>query len=218
MYKTILILGAETHFGKHLTDYLLSQNYFVTIFIYNKKANNIQNFNLEIIEGDIFDYEVLRYAVAGQQVVINVLDYKNYKFGAISVISQNIVHAVNSNYVDKYIGLAPFGSGQTKDKINLIYKLLNYLKFIKPTLNEYSFQESLLAKCKFDYTIIQVGKIINEAKTTCNIKIIKPIELKKAIHVNEFTITENTLSQAFQSIMNLKEYNRTSVILSNTKL
>ncbi len=213
MYKTILILGAETSFGRHLTNYLLSQNYFVTIFISDKKANALQNFNLETIEGDIFDYEALRYAAAGQQVVINVLDYKKYKFGAISVISQNIIHAINSNYVDKYIGLAPFGSGQTKNKITAFYKLLNYLKFAQPAINEYSFQQSLLDKSKLDYTIIQVGKILNEVSESNYIKIVKHDELKSTIHNNGFKVSESTLSFAFWSILNLTDCYRSTVLL-----
>jgi putative NADH-flavin reductase len=215
MYKTILILGAETSFGIRLTDYLLSQKYFVTIFIKNKSINRVKHFNLEVIEGDVFDFESLRYAIAGQQVILNVLDYRNYKLGAISVISQNIVHAVNINYVDKYIGLVPFGSGQTKNRLSIFYQLLNYCKFIQPILDEYSFQESLLSKSKFDYTIVQVGKIINEASDTTSFRIVKLNELDKTLNKRNFSISETALSAVLHTIIKVSSYSKISVVVTN---
>jgi putative NADH-flavin reductase len=214
MYKNILILGAETSFGIYLTHYLLSLNYFVTILINDKKLNKIQNFNLEIIEGNLLDYETLRYVVAGQQIIINVVNYKDYKIGEISVISQNIIHAINANYVDKYIGLAPIGSGQTTNKLAFINKALNYLKFITPKLNEYTFQESLFSNSAIDYTIVQVGQIVSKENEVSNVRVIPSDEVKNLLCNKDCIISENILSATLHSIMITTEYNKTSVILA----
>lgn len=213
MYKNILILGAETSFGIYLTNYLLSLNYFVSILISDKRQNEIQNTNLEIIKGDILDYESLRFATAGQQVVINVLNYSDFKLGLISVISQNIVHAINTNYVDKYIGLTPIGSGKTRDKLTRVNKVLNYLKFNNSNLNEYTFQESLFSKSAIDYTIVQVGRIISRKHDTESINIIASNKVKNPINIRDFDISEARLSSSLYSIMVSTRYNKTSVLL-----
>lgn len=215
MYKNILILGAETSFGIHLTNYLLSLNYFVTILVKEKKLIKIENFNLEIIKGDILDYESLKFAVDGQQVVMNVTDFRDFKTGEISVISQNIVHAINANYVDKYVGLAPIGSGKTRDKLSIISKIVNYLKFINPKLNEYTFQESLLSKSAIDFTIVQVGEITNTQNNNGIFEITKPLKIKHFINKNKLNISENKLCDALHNIMIQKEYEKSSVVLMN---
>lgn len=214
MYKNILIIGAETNFGKQLTSYLLSQNYYVAVFVANRNKWDEKNENLELIQGDVLDYYDLKYAVSGHQVVISVLDYKNYKAGEISIILQNLLNAISANFVDKYISVVPIGSGQTKSITSLLFKVISTLKFMKPMLNEYSIQEKQLNKTNIDYTIIQVGKIYNSTKTNLIIKTILPSELRNRIQFNSYKISSSFLCYALNAIMNNPGYKGKTVIVT----
>ena len=57
-----------------------------------------------------------------------MLKYNAFNTGVIIAISQNILYAIVENKVDKYIGLAPFGSGETSNNLSLIYKMKIFFK------------------------------------------------------------------------------------------
>jgi putative NADH-flavin reductase len=217
-FKNILLLGIETSLGINLAKYLLSQNYFVTVVVKRKKEVEIQHSNLEIIEGDVLNFNSIRDAFSGQQVVINVIKYNAFNTGVIIAISQNILYAIVENKVDKYIGLAPFGSGETSNNLSLIYKMKIFFNLLKGKLNEYSFQEDLLKASNIDYTLVQVGKINNILDKKIIVKVIRPNELSKPIGINDFSVSVNFLSYALLTIMNSNNCKRSTIILTSGKV
>jgi putative NADH-flavin reductase len=213
-YKNILITGAETDFGKRLTIYFLSQQYFVAVFVTNKHNWELRDRNLEIIEADILDYQSVKAAVSGQQVVVSVFDYKNYKAGEISIILQNILNAITINYVDKYISVVPIGSGQTKNMTSCIFRMITALKYRKLRLKEYSLQAIQLNKTNLDYTIVQVGKINSSENTNDVLKILQPNEIKNKIPINSHSISSALLCKALNIIMKDSFYKSKTIIVS----
>jgi putative NADH-flavin reductase len=217
-FKNILLLGIETSFGINLAKYLLSQNYFVTVVVKRKKEIEIHHSNLEIIEGDVLNLNSIRDAFSGQQVVINVIKSNAFNTGVITAISQNILYAIVENKVDKYIGLAPFGSGETSNNLSLVYKMKIYFNLLKGKLKEYSFQEDLLKASNIDYTLVQVGKINNILDKKIIVKVIRPTELSKPIGINDFSVSVNFLSYALLTIMNSNNCKRSTIILTTGKV
>lgn len=213
-YKNILISGAETVFGKRLTNYFLSQHYFVAVIVSNKDKWDIRDNNLEIIEADILDYQSVKAAVSGQQVVVSVFDYKDYNAGEISIILQNILNAMTINYVDKYISVVPIGSGQTKNMTSCIFRMITALKYRKLRLKEYSLQAIQLNKTNLDYTIVQVGKIDSSENTNDVLKIIQPNEIKKKLTINSHRIPSALLCKALNIIMKDSYYKSKTIIVS----
>jgi nucleoside-diphosphate-sugar epimerase len=100
----ILVTGASGFIGSHLCECLLAKGYKVKAFVrYTSKQNigwleNIKNKNLEIIFGDIVDFDSVKNAVKGCDYIFNLAasisvpySYKNPQ----TFIDTNIIGALN---------------------------------------------------------------------------------------------------------------------------
>ncbi len=77
--KKILITGGGGYVGSALTDYLISKNYFVTVydlFIYGKEVFENKR-NLNLISGDIRNQELFNKAVKNHDAVIHLACISN---------------------------------------------------------------------------------------------------------------------------------------------
>ena len=77
--KNILITGADGFIGSHLTEHLFSQGYNITALSYYNSFNHwgwLENINckndIEVLSGDIRDYDFCKSISKNQDVVINL--------------------------------------------------------------------------------------------------------------------------------------------------
>lgn len=79
--KSVIVTGAGGFIGSHLTEALLNEGAEVTAFIHYNSRNNwgfLESYkentpeNLKIILGDITDYESIRQAIRGKNLVFNL--------------------------------------------------------------------------------------------------------------------------------------------------
>ena len=97
--KNVVILGASGDIAKHVIDMLATKNDIqLTLFLRNRNKLKIKEaVKCRIIEGDILNYNQLKKAISGQDIV-----YVNLA-GDLESMAKNIVKAMQEAGVSKLV-------------------------------------------------------------------------------------------------------------------
>jgi uncharacterized protein YbjT (DUF2867 family) len=103
--KNVIILGASGNIAKHVIDILVQKDDInLTLFLRNKsRLRNRDVSKCRIVEGDVLDFNQLKDAVAGQDIV-----YANLS-GELEAMAKNIVRAMAETGVKKLIFISSIG-------------------------------------------------------------------------------------------------------------
>lgn len=103
--KHVIILGANGNIATHVINLVSSRDDIkLTLFARNKRKLRTNNLaNARIVEGDVLNYEQLKAAIAGQDIV-----YANLA-GDLEQMARNIVKAMDENGVKRLIFISSIG-------------------------------------------------------------------------------------------------------------
>jgi uncharacterized protein YbjT (DUF2867 family) len=134
--KNVIILGAGGNIAKHVIDILVKKDDInLTLFLRNKSSlRNNDVSNCHIIEGNVLDYNQLKDAIKGQDIV-----YANLA-GDLEAMAANIVKAMNETGVKKLIFICSIG----------IYDVP-----VKPILKPYRKAADVIEASGLEYTILR---------------------------------------------------------------
>jgi uncharacterized protein YbjT (DUF2867 family) len=103
--KNVIILGASGNIAKHVIDILVKKNDIsLTLFLRNK--NRIRNNDISkchIIEGSVLDFNKLKEAITGQDII-----YANLA-GDLEAMAKNIIKAMDDKGVKRLIFISSIG-------------------------------------------------------------------------------------------------------------
>jgi len=107
--KHVIILGATGNIATHVINLVSSRDDIkLTLFARNKRKLRTNNLaNARIVEGDVLNYEQLKAAIAGQDIV-----YANLA-GDLDQMARNIVKAMDENGVKRLIFISSIGIYET---------------------------------------------------------------------------------------------------------
>lgn len=103
--KNVIILGAGGNIAKHVIDILI-KNDDINLTLFLRKASRLKNTNVAkcgIVEGDVLNFDQLKKAIAGQDMV-----YANLA-GDLEAMAKNIVKAMDETEVKKLIFISSIG-------------------------------------------------------------------------------------------------------------
>ncbi|CCB86730.1 putative uncharacterized protein [Parachlamydia acanthamoebae UV-7] len=134
--KNIIILGASGNIAKDVFDILVKKNEInLTLFLRNKNRLRNKNVsNCRIIEGDVLDFDQLKEAIAGQDIV-----YANLA-GDLEQMAKNVVKAMHEIGVKKLIFIT---------SINI------YNEPVSPILTPYRKAADTIEASDLEYTILR---------------------------------------------------------------
>jgi uncharacterized protein YbjT (DUF2867 family) len=134
--KNVIILGAGGNIAKHVIDILVKKDDInLTLFLRHKsRLRNKDVSRCRIIEGDVLDFNGLKEAIAGQDIV-----YANLS-GELEAMAKNIVRAMDETGVKKLIFISSIG----------IYDVP-----LRPVLNPYRKAVDVIEASGLEYTILR---------------------------------------------------------------
>lgn len=132
--KKVLIIGASGSLATVVIEELKKQN-DVELTLFARTKNRISNIeNATIIEGDATNFEVVKNAISGQDIV-----YVNLA-GDLDTMSKNIVKAMQDEGVKRIIAISSIGIFDTP---------------MKPVLKPYRALSDNIEASSLDYTILR---------------------------------------------------------------
>ena len=134
--KNVIILGASGNIAKHVIDILVKKDDInLTLFLRNKsRLRNKDLSKCRIIEGNVLDYDELKEAITGQNIV-----YANLS-GDLEAMAKNIVKAMDEKGVKRLIFISSIG----------IYDVP-----LRPVLKPYRKAADVIEASDLEYTILR---------------------------------------------------------------
>ena len=141
--KNVIILGANGNIAKHVIEILIKKSDInLTLFLRNKsRLRNKDVSKCRIIEGSVLDFNQLKAAIIGQDIV-----YANLA-GDLEAMAKNIVKAMKETGVNKIIFISSIGI---------------YAVPLRPVLIPYRKAVEVIEASDLEYTILRPTWFTNE--------------------------------------------------------
>ncbi len=134
--KNVIILGASGNIAKKVTEILVGdEDVNLTLFLRNKsRLGKTEGSKVNIIEGDVLNYNQLKAAISDQDIV-----YANLA-GDLESMAKNIVKAMNESGIKKIIFISSIGIYDTP---------------LRPVLKPYRAATDVFEASDLDYAILR---------------------------------------------------------------
>ena len=134
--KNVIILGASGNIAKKVTEILVGdEDVNLTLFLRNKsRLGKTEGSKVNIIEGDVLNYNQLKAAISDQDIV-----YANLA-GDLESMAKNIVKAMNESGIKKIIFISSIGIYDTP---------------LRPVLKPYRAAADVFEASDLDYAILR---------------------------------------------------------------
>jgi putative NADH-flavin reductase len=174
-YTTIAVIGGTGKAGKYLVNQLIQRGFRLKLLLRNPETFTIKSPLIEIIYGDVKDYDTVVSLLKDSQAVISTLGMGKTPEQTTSIFSyatQNIVRAMHECNVPRYVVITglnvdtPFDKKGIKSKFATDWMYTNYPKTTADKQLEYS----ILAESNVDWTLVRLP-LIELTDTTNEVKI-----------------------------------------------
>lgn len=157
----ITIFGASGGIGRLLVEQALDAGYMVKAYVRNPSKLELTHQNLEIIKGELSDFENIRTAIAGVDAVISTLGpplKRNYKGWAILDAHINIVKAMEMEGVNRFITIATPSVNFNWDISSITTKMPTVMaKLLFPkAYKEIVMVGNVVSDSSLDWTIVRI--------------------------------------------------------------
>lgn len=133
--KKVIVIGASGSLAKYVIDTLQNvPNVHLTLLARNKSRIENDTTNATVVEADVMDFDKLKKAIAGQDIV-----YVNLA-GNLEAMTKNIVKAMAETGVKRIIAISSIGIYDTP---------------LKPILVPYRKLADVIESTDLDYTILR---------------------------------------------------------------
>ncbi|MEQ9441219.1 MAG: SDR family oxidoreductase [Cyclobacteriaceae bacterium] len=161
--KKIAVIGGTGKSGKYLVKQLLDQGFHIKMLVRNPERRPIQNASVEVITGDVTDYERVHTLVDGCDAVMSTLGLglPPSEPTIFSLAARHITQAMDACGVRRYIvvtGLnvdVPSDQKGHKTKSATDWMYANYPKSTADKQLEYR----ILSESKLDWTLVRLPLI-----------------------------------------------------------
>jgi putative NADH-flavin reductase len=162
----LLIIGGTGGTGKELIKQALEQGHHLTTLVRNLDHIKISHPNLNVVMGNVLDFNKVQEVVKGQDAVLSALGHKKFfiKTSILSRGTKNIIEAMQKHNVNRFICITSLGINDSRFKLGLYYTL-----FVIPFIVFFYFldkskQEKLIRNSGLSWTIIRPGQLTNGKK------------------------------------------------------
>jgi putative NADH-flavin reductase len=159
----IAVIGGTGKSGKYLVRHLLSERFHLRLLIRDPLKLEISDPLIEVIKGDVKDYEIVSGLLEGCHAVISTLGLGRTpeETSIFSQSTKNIIRSMKENRVERYIAITglnvdtPFDQKSPKTKFATDWMYKNYPLTTADKQVEYK----LLAESDIKWTLVRLPLI-----------------------------------------------------------
>ena len=159
----IAVIGGTGKAGKYIVNQLIQRGFYLKLLLRNPEKFIIQSPQIEIIQGDVKDYDTVLSLIKGTEAVISALGL-GQPASETSIFSQattNILQAMNACNMLRYIVITginvntPFDKKSSKTQFATDWMYINYPNSTANKQKEYD----LLLASNIDWTLVRLPLI-----------------------------------------------------------
>jgi len=162
----IAVFGATGKTGLEVVKQALEGGHQVTAFVRDPAKLNLENDNLTLVTGDVFDESSVTEAIKGQDAAVCALgagsDLKKTTVRTDGTV--NIIAGMKENNVKRLVVVTAMGVGESWDALSGFNKLF-FATLLKSSRNDHEAQEAAVKESGLDWTIIRPSGLVDEPRT-----------------------------------------------------
>ncbi|MEJ7671782.1 MAG: NAD(P)-binding oxidoreductase [Chitinophagaceae bacterium] len=194
----VFILGATGALGKIVTNLALQKGIEVKAFVRNPAKMNVQHSKLEIVQGNILNETDVSNTIKGVDAVVWAIGHENKKaakkimnLDTCSRGSQNVINAMNTFGLKRFIAVSSWGVGDdSRKRTPLFFRHFIFRLLLNKEFADKEKQEEILRSSNTDYTIIKPSRLTNKIKN-CE------LQVKHKLNYSHFSNTPRDLLADF---------------------
>jgi len=160
----IAIFGASGRTGILTVYQALDKGHQVTAFARNPTTVTIQHKNFKVIQGDILEYDKVKQAVEGQDVIISALGVESRKpTTVLSEGTRNILMAMEEYKVRRFICMS--SAGILGNDAGFVFGKIILPLFLKQVFLDKVRQMKIVRESNLDWVIIRPTGLTDAPKT-----------------------------------------------------
>jgi len=151
----LTVFGATGKTGLEIVKQALDGGHQVTAFVRDPARMAIENDNLNLITGDVFDEASVAQAIKGQDAVVCALGSSELKSTTVrSGGTKSILKAMQENQVKRLVIVSAMGVGESWDTLSMFNKFF-FATMLKSSREDHEAQEVAAKESGLDWTIIR---------------------------------------------------------------
>jgi putative NADH-flavin reductase len=162
----LLIVGATGGTGRHLVAQALERGYAVTALVRDPSKLRMDHERLNLVRGDVMDYDTIEAAMRGQEAVVSALGHKRFFYPTRiqSEGARNILRAMEAHHVSRFVCQTSLGLGDTAGRLGLYFTLFTIPVVLPFYFWDKARQERLIAESNAEWIIVRPGMLTNGAR------------------------------------------------------
>lgn len=168
----LAVIGSTGKSGKYLVDQLLRHCVSLKLLVRNPKNLQVSSPLIEVIKGDVRDYESVLYLLHGCQAVISTLGQPKGEPSIFSSATRNIIRAMREVDIQRYIAITglnvdtPFDQKSPRTKYATEWMKSNFPE----TTTDKQLEYSILSESNIDWTLVRLP-LIEQSSTRSEVKV-----------------------------------------------
>jgi len=162
----IAVFGATGKTGLEIVKQALEGGHNVTAFVRDPARLAIENKNLSVVIGDVFNEASVAQAIKGQDAAVCALgagsDLKKTTVRANGTV--NIIKGMKKNNVKRLMVVTAMGVGESWDTLSLVNKFF-FAVLLKSSRDDHEAQEAAVKESGLDWTIIRPSGLVDTPRT-----------------------------------------------------
>jgi len=155
---TIAIIGGTGKAGQYLIRELIRQEYKIKMLVRNPEKLKIDQSIVEIIQGDVLNYESVYSLISDCDAVISTLGQTKGELPMFCIAAQNIIKAMKSLNVQRYLMVTGLTIDTPGDQKSFGTKLQSKIMRIcfPSIINDKQKEFEIISESNLDWTIIRL--------------------------------------------------------------
>ena len=163
-HSKILVLGSTGGTGRLIVQQALARGHDVTALVRSaEKAMGLDG--AQLIVGDARDEQVLRNAVAGQDVVISALGTAASPFREVTLLSDatsTLVSAMKAERVSRLICITGLGAGDSAGHGGFLFDKVIFPLLLRKVYSDKNRQEAIVRSSGLDWVLVRPSVLNNK--------------------------------------------------------
>jgi len=158
----VIIFGATGNTGIQVVTQALGQGHEVTAFVRDPAKFNQHHENLQVIKGDVLDYDTVERSVKGHDAVLCSIGLPPFdKSNLRAKGTRNIIRAMENTGVKRLICQSSDGVGEGRKTLPFLYKYLLVPFILRRVFADHEIQEQYIKQSRLDWTIVRPTALTN---------------------------------------------------------